>query len=290
MKRTAIIIVFVSAIAGRAWGAPPGDLSAFAEKNGYSSADVAKLNSLVAAASSQGLAPGPLADKAREGIAKHVPPKQLLAALRKMADRMQSAQQALPASLRTSPVVQAADLALAAGYSPAGVRAVADAAGGKAEPYRVQAALYALGVLHDAGASEKGAVPFVAAQLHAGLTAVEIEDTTRAGARALRAGLINNEELGRTSPDDLKGANRAEWRNLMNGVQAVRPGGTPAQVRGVIERRDAESRDEKRIESRGDVAAPIVTPPGQPKNDDDDHDVEDDKPQSDDHLSSDRKR
>ena len=291
MKKTAIIIVLVSAFAVRVWAASPGDVSAFAQKNGYAPADVAKLNSLIQAASSQGLA-SPLADKAREGIAKHVPAQQLLNVLRKMADRMQMAQQALPASLRTEAVVQAADLALAAGYSPTGVRSVAGAAGAaKAEAPRVQAAFYALGVLHDAGATEQGAIPFVAAQLKAGLNAAEIEDTTRAGARALRAGLVNNEELGRTSPDDLKGANRAEWRNLMNGVQAVRPGGTPAQVRGVIERRDAEGRNEKRLEGRGDAAAHGLTPPGQSGNGDDDHEIDDDdRLQSDDHLNSDRKR
>jgi hypothetical protein len=174
---------------------------------------------VVADATARGLPAAPLADKALEGWAKHVPPERILAAVRQYADRMTAGRDALHGIGVTLPpgeIVAAAAEALARGMSGAQVAEVAQAAGNgpaAAPGLRVAAALAAQGM------AAPQAVQVVATALQQGQTATQLLDYPSA-MRAMMA-------QGMTPPEIGQRMLRGPGPGGMMGPGGAGPGGQP---------------------------------------------------------------
>lgn len=107
------------------------DVRAQLEERGVPAALAGQVAVVVEDAASRGLPVGPLAEKAIEGWAKHVPPPRIVAAVRQLAERLGTAQTAVVMAGVTNPsgeLVAAAAEALGRGMTAADVSAVLQAA------------------------------------------------------------------------------------------------------------------------------------------------------------------
>jgi len=129
----AVLAVLPAALAAQEPGA---GLGARLSARGLPADLVQQVQRIASDAAAQGVPAGPLADKAVEGWAKHVPPARLVAALRQFAGQMAEAGAAVrSAGLENPPgsVIAAAAEAMGGGLKPDQVQSVVRAAGSAEE-------------------------------------------------------------------------------------------------------------------------------------------------------------
>lgn len=276
MRTLITILVVLQLSTGAVWA--DESLGAAAKRYGYDAAAVARIESILDDAKAAGLSTEPLRNKAVEGMAKHVAADRLIEAVKQQKARMAALRSAAPA-LAKSPAAERAGLtALAGGLSPETVAAVTSRT---KDESRVQAALYAAGLLKAAGIDENSAAKFVGTQIEAGLRAAEIDEISRTSARAARAGLVTGGDLATMQPADLQGDRRAKFLEAARGfdgrqggqdrARAPRDAGTDRAAETDRIRADRAAAERRNAEKPGGT---VVDRPGDDDHSDDDHDEE----------------
>jgi hypothetical protein len=171
------------------------DIATRMEARGLPSDLAAQVVAIAAGASAHGVPEGPLADKAIEGWAKHVPSPRIVAAVRSFADRMGVAVQAVRGGGLQSPpgqVVAAAAEAMGGGLGADEVRAIVRAA---PNPTAAGPGLSVVAALTAQGLASHQAVAIVVGAMHSRRSVADLLDLPSV-ARAMRDQGMSASEIG----------------------------------------------------------------------------------------------
>jgi hypothetical protein len=216
-RRLFFSALLVAAVSNTAVGQEPG-LRTQLEARGLPSELVGDVEAIAADMTAQGMPTGPLADKAIEGWAKHVPPQRIAAVVRQYAARMVQAREAVRAGGVTQPsghLIQAATQAMAQGIDAGQVRSMVHAA---PSPEAAGPGLSVATALAAQGMATEQAVAVVVRAMQRGEPAAQILDMP---------------SLARTM--QMQGMTAAQvGQRMMQGGPGMqgRPAGVPAQGSG----------------------------------------------------------
>ena len=175
--------------------AQQADVRARLEARGLPAQLSKRVAALAASAAEHGVPAGPLADKAIEGWAKHVPDARILTAVRAFADRMAVAADAVRAGGLGSPpgsVVAAAAEAMGGGLGADQVRAIVRAS---PSPVAAGPGLSVVAALTAQGLASSQAVAIVVGAMHSRRSVADLLDLPSV-ARALRDQGLSNTQVG----------------------------------------------------------------------------------------------
>ncbi len=196
MNRMRLLLGAVSLLAVPAsLVAQRADIRTRMEARGLPSDLAAQVVAIAAGASAQGVPEGPLADKAIEGWAKHVPSERILAAVRSFAGRMGVAVQAVRGGGLQSPpgqVVAAAAEAMGGGLGAEEVRAIVRAA---PSPTAAAPGLSVVAALTAQGLASNQAVAIVVGAMHNRRSVADLLDLPSV-ARAMHDQGMSASEIG----------------------------------------------------------------------------------------------
>ncbi len=190
-----VLMATPGVLAAQEPAAASGSVRAALESRGLPQPLALAVDSIAIRAAAQGLPSGPLADKAIEGWAKHVPAPRIVAAVSQFAGRMGDARAAVRGAGLAEPpgnVISAAAEAMASGISGQSIARLVRAA---PQPGIAAPAITVAAALHAQGFSPDQAVSVVSQAERQGRSMTDILDLPSA-ARAMQAEGLTPTEVG----------------------------------------------------------------------------------------------